>query len=206
MDSQFWFKLLGAVLVVILPTLTGCIVNFLTKKSKSLKSATNSKILQDAIEKITGIVTDAVKCTNQTFVDDLKSTGTFTQANMLQAFEKTKTAVSALVSTELKSLIATEFGSWDKWLETKIESVVADNKSVASIKRAISAGTVVVNSYDSTTTESTPAEKAPVTTVPSNIYTVEDPVTATTTTVTTSTAEQKDATNDTTATTTTVTK
>ena len=67
---------------------------------------------------------DAVLYVNQTFVDTLKSKNEFTQESWEEAKKKAYNTALVAISEESKKAISEVYGSFDKWLQLKIESSV----------------------------------------------------------------------------------
>lgn len=92
----------------------------------------NSKIKNQKIvgylSSITNVVVDAVKATQQEFVDTLKKTGEFTSDAQIKALEMAKNKILFGLTEETKNFIKSNYGSLDEWLETAIHSALYDLK------------------------------------------------------------------------------
>lgn len=115
------------VITVILPVVAKYIVDFAKTKIKesifieeTVKNEYISSLVQDALSS----VMDAVLYVNQTFVDTLKENGEFTQSAWAEAKQKAYHAALLTISEESKKAIDELYGSFDKWLQLKIESSV----------------------------------------------------------------------------------
>lgn len=74
------------------------------------------------------IICDVVIATNQTYVDALKDKNAFDAAAQAEAFQKTKTAVMALITDNMKKVINEATGDFDVWVDIIIEAKVKEVK------------------------------------------------------------------------------
>lgn len=76
----------------------------------------------------TAAVENAVKATQQTFVDDLKKTGKFDEEAAKEALMKAKVKVLESLSAETRKYITENIGDINNWIETTIHAVIHDIK------------------------------------------------------------------------------
>ena len=102
----------------------------------ALKSWANNKAIEaenatvaEYLTEITEIISQAVLCTTQTYVDSLKAQGKFDEEAQKIAFEKTKNTVLALLTQDAKDFLAKMYGDIDLWLDTKIEQMTLLTKN-----------------------------------------------------------------------------
>lgn len=70
--------------------------------------------------------------TNQTFADQLRKDGTFTEEKQREAMEKSvKTALSMMNERTLK-ILEREFNDVEAWIVSKIEAACKENKRINS--------------------------------------------------------------------------
>lgn len=129
MDKQFLMDLLGQIiqvcLIPLLGVLTAYLVAFIRKKSAALQETTKSELTKKYLELLTETVCSCVSATNQTYVDELKKNGNFTdKAAHEEAFNKTKDAVMTILSDEAKQYLTSAFGDLNELIATKIEEEV----------------------------------------------------------------------------------
>ena len=124
--------ILYIVLTAILPVAAKYTVNFIQARiresafiEEAAKTETRSILIKDALSD----VMDAVLYVNQTFVDTLKARGEFTQSAWEEAKQKAYNAALLSVSEESKKAVASVYGSFDNWLQLKIEASVQAAKS-----------------------------------------------------------------------------
>lgn len=113
--------LLYTVIVTALPAVTAYVVKYIKAKVE------NSKI-----EEATGIVLDAIEQTNQTYVDDLKKAGSFTEEAHKEALQKSLETAVSLMNAGLQKLIIKKFNSLEEWITTKIESLIKQSKTTTT--------------------------------------------------------------------------
>lgn len=97
------------------------LIAFLNSKIKNQKVA-------GYLSSITNVVADAVKATQQEFVDGLKKSGQFDAEAQEKALEMTKNKVLAGLNDETKKFIEANYGSLEAWLLTAIHSALYDLK------------------------------------------------------------------------------
>lgn len=129
MNNEFLTELLKVILIAVIPMVSGYVVKFLMAKFSEINTKIDNDKIESYLKQIEKIIISAVKLTNQTFVDLLKKEGGFTNEAKLEAFNKTKAAILALLTEELKEAIAKLYGDVNIWLEATIEATVADVKS-----------------------------------------------------------------------------
>lgn len=117
---------------IIIPALATIATGLASWAVAALVKWLNSKIkneqLRAALENTRGIITAAVAETAQTFVDDIKKTGDFTEALKVEAYERTLAKVKAQLTTEAETLIKSMTNDFDGWIAAEIEKAVSDSK------------------------------------------------------------------------------
>lgn len=127
--SQMLLALLQAVIIAAVPVATKYLCSFLKAKKEETQNKTKNETAKTLLREAFDAVTDAVACTNQTYVDTLKKSGTFTPENQKEAFKKSYETAVSIMSQEAKDLIALTYGSLSEWLTTKIEAEVKSQKN-----------------------------------------------------------------------------
>jgi hypothetical protein len=74
------------------------------------------------------MVLGVVEATNQTFVDELKKKGEFTEEAAAEAFKISKDKALTLLSIEAAGIITEVYGDIDVYLDTLIEATVKQLK------------------------------------------------------------------------------
>ncbi len=115
------------VLTVLLPVVAKYVVDLIKTKIKEstiIEEATKNENASNLVKDALSDVMDAVLYVNQTFVDSLKEKGQFTEEAWKEAKIKAYNAALLTISEESKKAINEIYGSFDKWLQLKIESSV----------------------------------------------------------------------------------
>ena len=126
-------QLLQAVLTVAIPIISGFLVNWLNAKAGQAKAAVKNETAGRHIDEINGAVTEAILCTQQTFVDALKKAGTWTPAAQQEAFSLTLAAAKASLSKDAADYIAMAYGDANAFLQVKIEGIIKELKPVSLV-------------------------------------------------------------------------
>lgn len=120
------------ILTMILPIVAAYIVNLIKSKIKesefiteTTKNEAASLLIKDALSD----VMDAVLYVNQIYTDSLKASGKFDEKAQTEAFNRAYVEAVNMISKESKKAIDKLYGSFDKWLQLKIEAAVNSAKS-----------------------------------------------------------------------------
>jgi len=114
------------VTTVIVPLVTWSgaeLIKLIQAKTKTVK---DSEYLSVA----TNVVTNAVKTVFQTYVESLKKSGTFTKEAQAEALKQAKETVLCQLSEDVKAYITANFGDFNTWLTTQIESTINTLKNL----------------------------------------------------------------------------
>ena len=125
--SEMLNYVLYIVLTVILPVVAKYAVNLIKakiKESNIIEEATKNENVSNLVKDALSDVMDAVLYVNQTFVDTLKSKNEFTPEAWEEAKKRAYNAALLTISEESKKAISEMYGSFDRWLQLKIESSV----------------------------------------------------------------------------------
>lgn len=125
--SEMINYVLYVVLTVIMPVVATYVVNLIKAKireSNIVEEATKNENVSNLVKDALSDVMDAVLYVNQTFVDTLKSKNEFTPETWEEAKKRAYNAALLTISEESKKAISKMYGSFDKWLQLKIESSV----------------------------------------------------------------------------------
>ena len=91
-----------------------------------------SKIISDGLaDEITSRLEDAVYATTQTYVDDLKASGSFNKEAQLHALALALATLLGSLSQEAKDYIQEKFGDTEAYLTGRIEAEVKRQKLAA---------------------------------------------------------------------------
>lgn len=120
-------NVLYTILTVILPIVATYIVNLIKskiKESKAIEEATKNENMSNLVKDALNDVMDAVLFVNQVYVDSLKASGQFDKEAQERAFNRAYIEAMNMISDSAKEVIAQLYGSFDKWLQLKIETSV----------------------------------------------------------------------------------
>lgn len=124
--SDSTIKLICEIVLGILGVCVPIIVKYITAY---IKSKTDNQAIQEAADDVGDVVTQV----NQTFVDDLKKDGTFTDEKKTEAFTKALSLAKELITADTQKLITKYKGDFDTWLNTQIETWVSKKKGGATV-------------------------------------------------------------------------
>ena len=117
--------------VVIIPLLgvaTMYIIAFVKAKTQELKEVKNNDLFNKYMDMLCATVTDCTLATTQTYVDALKKEGKFDLEAQKIAFNKTYTAVMAILADDAKEYLASAVGDLQVYVKNMIEAEVNRNK------------------------------------------------------------------------------
>lgn len=127
--KEFILVLLQAVIIAAVPVVTTYLCNFLKQKSNQAAAKTNNDLAASYINEAADAIATAVAFTSQTYVDSLKSSGTFTVESQKEAFNKALNKAVEILSAEAKEYLTKAYGDLTTYLTTKIEAEVRNQKS-----------------------------------------------------------------------------
>lgn len=124
-------SVLYVVITLILPVITGFVVNLIKTKIKEstiIEEATKNENISNLVKDALSDVLDAVKYVNQVYTDSIKKNGKFDEEAQKEAFNRAYEAALTMISDETKKIIDEVYGSFDEWLRLKIEAAVNSEK------------------------------------------------------------------------------
>lgn len=131
------FNLLMAVVTAAVTALSVFVAAFVKKKGEQAAAETNSTLLKDVIEEVTGIVSIAVSAVSQTYVDELKKAGSFDAEAQKQALAMALAACIKAISPATKAFIEETYGDLTEYLTTYIEAEVRKQKALPAATAAL---------------------------------------------------------------------
>ncbi|MBO5054848.1 MAG: hypothetical protein J6C64_00630 [Lachnospiraceae bacterium] len=125
--SETLNHILYIVLTAVLPLIATYTVNLIKAKIKessiisdTIKNDTMNQLVTAALSD----VMDAVLYVNQVYTDSLKANGRFDEISQKEAFNRAYAEAMNMISDKAKKAIEQLYGSFDKWLQLKIEASV----------------------------------------------------------------------------------
>ncbi len=115
------------VLTVLLPVVAKYAVDLIKTKIKEstiIEEATKNENASNLVKDALSDVMDAVLYVNQVYTESLKASGRFDEKAQKEAFNRAYVEAMNMISDEAKKVIEQLYGSFDKWLQLKIESSV----------------------------------------------------------------------------------
>ncbi|MCD7805666.1 MAG: hypothetical protein LUH03_11105 [Oscillospiraceae bacterium] len=131
--QEFLTTLLTAVITAAIPIITAFAVKLIKNAADSAEANADSVTVQTYIAEISSAITAAVSATSQTYVDALKSAGSFTKEAQTEALQKSLTACIAALSPAVQSFIEDVYGDITEYLTTKIEAEVRAQKLAINV-------------------------------------------------------------------------
>ena len=127
-----WLGILNQVFqICILPLLglaTAMLISFIKQKAQQGRESTKNDTAIKYISILEDVVIDCIEATNQTYVNELKGKNAFDAEAQKEALSKTVSAVTAILSTEVKENLGSIFGDLNTLITEKIESKIAQSK------------------------------------------------------------------------------
>lgn len=120
--------LLYILITAAVPVLTTYVCKFLYAKWTEGKVQIENEKISTTLDSVVVMVLDVVEATNQTFVDELKKNGEFTEEAAAEAFRISKDKALKMLSVEAADIISTVYGDVDVYLDTLIEATVKQLK------------------------------------------------------------------------------
>lgn len=118
------FEMLTGIIIAIIPLLTTYFVAWVRNKTANLKS----DLAEKYINEVAIAVADAVTATSQTYVDDLRKSGTFTLEAQKQAAQKALDACIASLSPKCIEFLNKAYDDVEQFIANKIEAEVRNQK------------------------------------------------------------------------------
>ena len=120
--------LLYILITAAVPVLTTYVCKFLYAKWTEGKVKIENEKIATTLDNVVNMVLDVVESVNQTFVDELKKKGEFTEETAKEAFNKSKETALRMLSNESAEIITTVYGDVNVYLDTLIEATVKQLK------------------------------------------------------------------------------
>jgi hypothetical protein len=108
--------------------LSGCITKIITLKINELSNKTKNEKKLEFLAWVNNIVVQCVDTTTQTYVESLKNSNSFDKEAQKEAFDKTMTNITNLLSDADTQILTNYVGDVSTWLTTAIESYIQESK------------------------------------------------------------------------------
>ena len=127
-----WMIILSQLFELVLIPLLGGLATFLIilirKKGEEISAKLDDDRKKEYVQLLTETITNCVSATSQTYVDSLKAQGKFDAEAQKVAFEKTYTAVFAILTDDAKVYLGKIYGDLHTYITQRIEAQVNANK------------------------------------------------------------------------------
>ena len=115
-------------IVPLLGLIVGFLVTWINAKRKEALAKTDNEMAQACINIAADVINGAVISTTETYVKSMKNQNIFDIEAQKTALDKTKTVVMETLSEETKTRLSSLYGDLNKYIETKIEEAIKNNK------------------------------------------------------------------------------
>ena len=129
--NEFTRNLLYVALLVCVPIVTACIQKGIAVAVDAINAQTQNIKVQRLVREIGDAVANAVAAMNQTYVNDLKTAGTFKEAEQKEALMKAVSAALKSMSSDAQDYINSNFGNTTQYLKNRIEAQIDANHVAA---------------------------------------------------------------------------
>lgn len=128
MTMELLSQIFEVCVIPLLGILTKFLVDYLSAKRDEASANTDNALAQVYLDMIYNTISSCVIATNQTYVDSLKEANAFDAAAQKEAFNKTLSAVMAILSEDAKAYLAIVTDDVTTYLTQLIEAEVNKNK------------------------------------------------------------------------------
>ncbi len=119
--NEILINILSVIIIaVVLPLISLDGTQLIKLINSKIKNDTTVKLLTEA----TTVVTNAVRCVFQTYVESLKSEGKFDEQSQEIAIKKAGDITLSQLSEDAKEYIKNNFGNINDWVNTQIEASI----------------------------------------------------------------------------------
>lgn len=123
------YSILTALATALTSAIVGVVIYGIKKIGTWLATKVDNEKSKNIINDITSTIQMAVQDTYQSFVENLKKSGSFDSEKQKEALNMAKNKILDLLSTEGKDYIVQTYGDIEKWITSKIESVIYVSKN-----------------------------------------------------------------------------
>lgn len=121
-------QILYIMVSTITPIIAGFLAALIKQKISEIAKRTENAKLERYINTVTSVLTDAVLEVEQTYVDQLKKDGEFTEESQKIAKAKALEIAERLITQDGKAAVEQVYGDFEAYALTKIEALVKRNK------------------------------------------------------------------------------
>lgn len=137
--QEFLSALLQAVLIAAVPVLSAFAAKGFVVLAKYLGVKMENATLAKYAQEIAQAVATAVTYVSQTYVDELKKSGTFTEESHKIAIEKALEVAKQQLTQQALDFISTAYGDITQYLTSLLEAEVRNQKSTPALVGVVEA-------------------------------------------------------------------
>ena len=137
--NEFLPTLLQAVLVAAVPVIAAFASKGFVALAQYLGVKMENATLAKYAQEIAQAVATAVTYVSQTYVDELKKSGTFTEENQKIAIEKALEVAKQQLTQQALDFISTAYGDITQYLTSLLEAEVRNQKSTPALVNIVEA-------------------------------------------------------------------
>ena len=137
--NDFFATLLQAVLVAAVPVIAAFASKGFVALAKYLGVKTENATFAKYTDQIAKAAATAVTYVAQTYVDELKKSGTFTEENQKIAIEKALEVAKQQLTQQALDFISTAYGDITQYLTSLLEAEVRNQKSTPALVNIVEA-------------------------------------------------------------------
>ena len=124
-----WCTVIISVFVLpILVKLSKLVTSLLCAKIDEIQKNIHNDKVNHYIDHAEDMIITSVDAVTQTYVNSLKASKGFGEAEQKEAFDKAKTKAMTMIGTDAKEMLTSVYGDMDEWVGNKIETYVKANK------------------------------------------------------------------------------
>ena len=120
--------ILYIIITTAVPVLVTYICKFLYAKWTESKVKIENEKVSTTLDNVVEMVLNVVEATNQSFVDELKKKGEFTEEYAAEAFRISKEKALTMLSVDAAEIISDVYGDVSVYIDTLIEATVRQLK------------------------------------------------------------------------------
>lgn len=122
-------EVIMSVSTIMITILSGCITRVITIKMNDMTNKIKDSRKAEFLNWINSVIVQCVDTTTQTYIDTLKKSGNFNEEAQKEAFNRTMTNISALLSEKDLATLGGYVGDTSTWITTSIESYIKNKKT-----------------------------------------------------------------------------
>ena len=128
MYKELLDQIIIAVLIPVIPLLGYYLKLWVSQQIETLREKQNIDRVNFYLDRVESLIYEVVRTVSQTYVEDLKASGSFTVEAQREALNKAKNMVLELTKEEGQLIIEELYGDFNSYIEIQIERIVNELK------------------------------------------------------------------------------